>query len=535
MENTEKSIPRAVSPEEVGVSSAVINDLLTDIENSGMDIHTFMIIRHGKVAAECYRAPFTAERPHTMYSVSKTVTATAVALACEEGIISLDDKVKDYFPDFSELMTDERFDSLLIRHLITMTSGKEPSVFSDKSKTNWIKTYLKAPWYNSPGKEFRYINENIYMLCVIIKRATGLSVRDFLEPRLFEPLGISYPFWETDQYGVEAGGWGLYLRTEDLAKIMLLYSNKGVYDGKRILSEEWISLASSPIADTSAEFDPDAKKGYGFCLWRCASCNAYRADGMFSQFGIVFEDLDAVAVFTSAVTFEQSCRDLIWKYLPRAFITSEEEAPKPVEGLFERLQNAVLSHPEKPSSSKTEERINGKEIHFRKKILLNLIGFPMSMLPLAITYMTTTKPGNIDNMVFHFNNGENTVSWTEKKERNCVPFGTDGTFRYGNMRLGQINYKVCSTARWEEENRLILSIRPIETIGNRILDFTFKENGRVIMRPDGTPSVNTIGETLIPGFEKMIGNKKITDKIIPFFKYAHKLTEPDHKGKFVRE
>lgn len=531
MAEIKNPIPRASSPEEVGVSSDAVLGFLNETEEGNTEIHSFMIIRHGKVAAECFRAPFTPERPHTMYSVSKTVTATAVGIAADEGLLSLDDKVISYFPEFREKLKDSRTDKLLIRHLITMTSGKDPSVFDDKSKTDWIANYFKATWYNDPGKEFKYINENIYMLAVIIKKATGLCVRDFLKPRLFEPLGIEYPFWETDRNGIEAGGWGLYLRTEDLAKIMLMYSDKGIYEGKRILSEEWISQASSPLADNSSELDADAKAGYGFCLWRCPSCNAYRADGMFSQFGIVFEDYDAVAVFTSAVTSEQECRDIIWKYFPKAFIDCDEGKETSREDIYQRLSSAVLETPDPSSHSATENRINKKEIRFRKNPLLNLAGFPMSVLPLAVTYMTTDRAGNINKMVFEFGGKENYISWSEGDERNRIPFGLDGHYRYGKMRLGQIDYTVCTTAHWESANRLILSIRPIETIGKRIFDITFKENGRVILRPSGTPTVLSIAMNLAPGFEKMINNKTITDRIIPLFRYAPRILEPALKGK----
>lgn len=532
MDNSQKiSLLRASSPEEAGVSSKVIGEFLEAVEETETDIHSFMIIRHGKVAAECFRAPFTPERPHTMYSISKTVTATAIGIAMEEGLLSLEDKVRDIFPDYTDGVVDENLDKLQIKHLITMTSGKDPSVFADKTKGSWIGYYFAAPWYNEPGKEFKYINENIYMLSVILKRKTGFCVRDFLRERLFEPLGIDYPFWETDAYGNEAGGWGLYLKTEDLAKIMLLYSDKGIFNGKRIFSEEWALLASSKLADNSDEFDSDAKAGYGCCIWRCAKFNGYRADGMFSQFGIVFEDHDAVLAVTSSVAQSQKCRDLLWEFFPRAFDEFDSDADTSYEGLYEKLKNATLDTPYKLNDSSTEEKISGKEIRFRKKIFLNLIGFPMSMLPLAVTYMTTDRAGNIDKMVFDFNSDESCLSWSEGDERNTIPIGFDGKYRYGTMRLGQIDYKVCSTAKWLERDRLYIQIRPIETIGKRMLDIKFKENGKVHMKPYSTPSVYSIAMNLAPGFEKMIGHKKITDRIIPLFRFGPNLLEPTHKGK----
>ena len=526
------SLERALTPEDAGVSSRVIGEFLEEIEKTGTEIHSFMVIRHNKVAAECFRAPFTPERPHTMYSISKTVTATAIGIAAEEGFLSLDDKVKDIFPDYTSGVNDSYLDKLTIKHLITMTSGKDPSVFEDKTKGSWISSYFSSPWYNEPGKEFKYVNENIYMLSVIIKRKTGLSVRDFLNPRLFEPLGIDYPFWETDMYGNEAGGWGLYLKTEDLAKLMLLYANRGMFNGKRIFSEGWAALAASKLADNSEEFDTDSRSGYGCCLWRCAAINGYRADGMFSQFGIVFEDFDAVLAVTASVAEEQVCRDFLWQFFPRAFTDFDEGKDSSYDGLQEKLKHAVLDVPYKINDSSIQEKISGKEIRFRKKFFLNLIGFPMSMLPLAVTYMTTDKAGNIDRMVFDFKSGESRLSWSEGDERNTIPIGFNGRFCYGTMRLGQIDYKVCSTAKWTEKDRLYVQIRPVETIGKRMLDIKFNENGRVRMKPFSTPSIYSIAMTLAPGFEKMIGHKKITDMIIPLFRFGPNLLEPTHKGRF---
>ena len=117
-------LTRAKTPEEVGVSSKVVNDCMNAIEAENVNIHSFMVIRHGKVAAECYRAPFTADRPHAMYSVSKTFTATAIGIAEGEGLLSMNDLVKDYFPDYTKDLNDPRLERLTIRHLITMSSAK---------------------------------------------------------------------------------------------------------------------------------------------------------------------------------------------------------------------------------------------------------------------------------------------------------------------------------------------------------------------------------------------------------------------------
>ncbi|NLA76565.1 MAG: serine hydrolase, partial [Clostridiales bacterium] len=160
---TKKLLPRAESPEEVGVSSSELVEFLRDMEENGLEFHSFMVIRHGKVAAVCYREPFNAETPHAMYSVSKTFSGTAIGFAVHEGILSLDTRVIDVFPEYAPKKPCERLAKLTVRHLVTMTSGKNPSLLADKGKIDWIEDYINCPWYGDPG-EYRYVNENIYML-----------------------------------------------------------------------------------------------------------------------------------------------------------------------------------------------------------------------------------------------------------------------------------------------------------------------------------------------------------------------------------
>lgn len=530
--NERYRIPRASTPEEAGVSSAVLSEFMDAIEKNNWNIHSFMVIRHGKVAAECFRAPFTPERPHAMYSVSKTFTGTAVGIAVTEGLISLEDKVRDFFPALLDGVKDEKLDQMTVSHLLSMTAGKDVSLLSDKSKGHWAEVFFKSRWYNAPGKQFKYISENMYILCAILKQVTGMSVRDYLQPRLFAPLGINYPFWETDENGIEAGGWGLYATTEDVAKLMLLYQNGGVFNGRRILSEEFAYEATHKHTETAeANSSPDSQVGYCYGMWRDQGAKGYRADGMFSQFGIVFEEYDAILSMTSGIPMEGNARDFLWNFFPRAF----DDHIKPTDEavvLADRLKNATLEVPEEPSVSPLSADIEGRTIHFRKKIFLNLIGFPMSMLPLAVTYMLTDKSGNIDDVVFRFGDKTVQLSWSEGKERNTVKAGLDGRYCYGEMTLGNINYKVCCTARWLSETELYISVRPIETIGKRMLEFRFRPGGKVTMTPRSNPSIPEIAEFLEKGFQDMC-HIRIIQKAVGFvLTLLPPIVEPKHYGKF---
>lgn len=521
---TTKAILRAKTPQSAGVSAKVVNDFFKNAEEKGLDYHSLMVIRNGKVAIEWYNEPFDKNTTHSMYSVSKSFTATAIGFAVSEGLISLDDKLLDFFPEYAPKNPDEKFEKLTIHNLLRMSSGKQPSFLSDKAKIDWIEDYINSPWVFEPGEKFLYINENIFMLSAIINKVTGMSMREYLRPRLFEPLGIDFPFWETDRNGIEAGGWGLYLKTEDLAKFMLCYLKNGKYKGEQIIPTEWVKLASSKQIDNEYNRPgTDSSYGYGYCFW-LDHFGGYRADGMFSQFGIAFPQHNAVVVVNSSITEEQAGLDGIFEFFPRAF----EEADEDTELETNASVPPVLSvHPAK------EQEIADRYIKFRKKILLNLVGFQVSVLPLAVTYMMSDKAGNIDMVKFDFNGEECTFRWSEGNEHNKIMLGMDGHYRYSTMTLGQIEFKVCSNASWIDDETLLVSIRPIQTVGKRNMLFNFRANDKVVMTPSSTPYVGDILATLGGFFDQMIPIKPVCEVFKKVIQLLPPLVEPKHYGKFI--
>ena len=522
-----KSIPRAETPAEVGVSSRVIKEFLAEAAEMGYEYHSLMVIRNGKVAVEWYNEPYNSETPQSVYSVSKSFTSTAIGFAISEGLITLDTRLIDLFPDYPPKKADERFEKLTIRNLLRMSSGKQPSFLSDKSRVDWIEEYMNSPWVFEPGEKFLYINENIFMLSAIINRVTGMTMREYLTPRLFEPLGIDFPFWETDRNGVEAGGWGLYLKTEDIAKLTLCYLQKGMYDGIQVIPAEWTELATSKQIDNNYNRPgTDASCGYGYCFWKNSiDESSFRADGMFSQFGIGIPEYNAVVVVTSAVTDETGCLKYLFNYFPRAFEESEEAddviSDTSVEPLFESDRPDI------------ESVIENRYIKFRKKLLLNLAGFPVSVLPMAVTYMLTDKPGNIDMVKFDFDEKECTMKWTEGYEANTIALGLDGHYRYSKITLGRIDFTVCANAFWLDSDSLLVTIRPIQTVAKRNLIFEFRPKDKVVMFPSSSPSGAEIINNLGGFFEQMIPNKTILSIFNKVMSLAPRLMEPKHYGKFI--
>lgn len=320
-----KSLPRS-NPKDEKVNEKGITNFLNAIQKGGYDLHSLMILRHGKVVAEQWFGDNAANKPHIMNSVSKTFTATAIGFAVAEGRIKVTDKVISFFPEKLPATISDNLKEMEIRHLLTMNTGHENGPDRKAAAENdWVEFFLKAPVEHKPGTYFVYNNLATYMLSAIIQKVTGEKTIDYLYPRLFRPLGIVGAIWQESPQGINTGGWGLFIKTEDMAKLGQLFLQKGNWNGKQLLPESWIEEASSyQVASLPAGVKPDNLKdnpktsdwlqGYGYQMWRCRY-NAYRADGASGQFIVVIPEKDAVIVTTANINDMQAELNLIWKYL----------------------------------------------------------------------------------------------------------------------------------------------------------------------------------------------------------------------------
>jgi len=537
MKTAEKTrLERADFPEQAGVSSRGILEFIEDLAKSGIEAHSFMVLRHGKVAFETWRDPYAPGIPHTAFSISKSVTATAAGFAIEEGFMRLDTKLLDIFPEFRPAVYDERLEKITIWHLLTMTAGKDVSVLADKSKNRWKEDFFNARWYADPDdREWRYINDNPYMVCAAIRRTTGQTLTEFLTPRLYEPLGFSkIPFWETDADGTEAGGWGLFLTTEDIAKFIRCYHQGGVWNGRQVIPENCAREAVRKQVDNLRYHDDDNRAGYGYYFWRNAVVpNSYRADGLFSQFAIVFDDYDADFIITSCEINEQKVRDCIWRHFPAAFCepcgreTYDELSPK-------MFLEPLPELPAKPHSPLEWELANSV-IRFDKPLLANMIRFPVSMLPLASVYMSTDRAGNIDDLEFSFSTDECTLTWDEGGVKNTVVCGMDGTARNSKIHLGGIDFTARCSAAWEDDRTLKLWFRPLESVCQRRWTFVFHADGSVIATPRSQPKTKRMMEHMGNTSEDFLTNKAAALVVREVAYRINVVAEPVHRGKLVRK
>ena len=334
------TLPRS-TPEAEGIASSAILDFIRAADAQLDSLHSVMVVRHGAVVAEGWWTPYAAQYPHMMFSVSKSFTSMAVGLAISEGLLTLDDRVVELLPHDLPTEIDDRLSALTVRHLLTMTTGHAADTVSltdDSHGDNWARAILAQPLEFTPGTHYVYNSGATHLLSAIVQRATGERLLDYLGPRLFEPLGITDATWESSPQGVDAGGWGLSITTEQLATFGQLVLQRGEWNGSRLIPAEWIDEASALQVDTTdTDHDLDGRQGYGYQFWRNRLAG-FRADGAFGQFCLVLPEQDAVVVLTSALPVSQAALDLVWEHLLPAFGDSALPASEsPMAGVLAAL------------------------------------------------------------------------------------------------------------------------------------------------------------------------------------------------------
>ncbi len=333
-------LPRS-APEAQGVSSAALSELVGALDQRIVGMHSVMVLRHGQVIAEGWWAPYASDQNHVLYSLSKSFTSTAVGFAVAEGKLSIDDEVLKFFPDDAPADPSNNLKAMRVRDLLTMATGHqdEPSAAPEKVSA---KSFLAQPVPHLPGTHFKYNTAATFMQSAIVQKLTGQTVLDYLRPRLFEPLGIANPVWDTNFQGISLGGYGLRVRTEDIAKFGQFYLQKGKWNGQQILPAEWVEMASSKQVSNGSDPKSDWNQGYGFQFWRCRH-HAFRGDGAFGQYCVVMPDQDAVVAITSGITDMQAVLNILWdKFLPACQSEKIEVNPTGDTRLKEKLAQLTM-------------------------------------------------------------------------------------------------------------------------------------------------------------------------------------------------
>ena len=334
-----------VAPAAVGIDPRAVLKLVKTLDENVGTLHSLMIVRHGKVAAEGWWAPYRAQETHMLYSFSKSLTSCAVGFAVQEGLFSIDDPVLSFFPNVLPARPCEGMEKMRLRHLLTMSTGhlKVPEI---EPASNWAYEFLSSYVPLEPGSRFSYNTAASHLLSMIVQKTSGKTVEEYLRPRLFEPLGITGYWWEKSAEGFTTGGYGCNLKTEDMAKFGLFYLNKGKWNGKQLLDPAWIEASTTSQIDSRCHSGGDWGAGYGYQFWMCQPEESYRADGAFCQLCIVLPKQDALVAVTGATVAASALLDPIWEVLlPAMQDESLPPDPQAQQQLEEKLRGLTLLPP----------------------------------------------------------------------------------------------------------------------------------------------------------------------------------------------
>ena len=312
------------TPESQGVPSSAIGKYIDACEAQLDGMHSFVLVRHGKLIAEGYWAPFSADRVHLLYSHSKSFTSTAAGFLVDDGKLDLDERVVDIFPEYEPTNAAKYLAEIRVRDLLTMNAGQDVEAHYKDPAGDWVRAFLNNGIERRPGTSFKYDSCATHIVAAVVEKKSGKRLMDFLGERLFSKVGIEGARSNTSSTGVACGGWGMSMKTRDLAKFGLLYLNEGEWNGERILSRDWVRLATSKQTSTDRKGDGDWSQGYGFQFWRCRH-NCYRADGAFGQYTVVMPEKDAVISITAGLSDMGKELQLVWDHL----LPAMKDAPLP--------------------------------------------------------------------------------------------------------------------------------------------------------------------------------------------------------------
>jgi CubicO group peptidase (beta-lactamase class C family) len=331
------------SPSAEGVDAAGIEAFLDAIDEAPeIELHSLVVLRHGNVISEGWWSPYSADRVHLLYSLSKSFTSTAAAFAVAEGLLDLDATVLSYFPELDAEISDPRSRAMKVRHVAAMASGHSAETMQQAwsiDPTDLVRAFLLIPPDHEPGTVFAYNQPCTYSLAAIVQRQSGQTLVDYLRPRLFDPLGIGDVGWLELPEGRNLGFSGLHVTTDAIARLGQLYLQQGRWGDRQLLDPAWVAEATSKQVDNPNEANPDWHQGYGFQFWMAR--HGYRGDGAYGQFCVVLPEQDMVIAITSATENMQGVLDAVWAHLLPAVDAREPDVAAD-RRVADRLADAAL-------------------------------------------------------------------------------------------------------------------------------------------------------------------------------------------------
>ena len=534
---------KTVSPESVGVKSSLIEQFLDDADhNNKINMHSFVFMRYGKIIAHGSFAPYMEHVPHSLYSASKSVTATAVGMLMDEGKLTLDERLIDIFPDKRMNVKMPHQDEITVRHLLTMTSEVPFNETGSMLEDDWVKAFMESMPKVRPGKVFHYNSMNTYMLSVIVRQKTGDSLLNYLKPRLFDPLQITDYSWETCPKGIEKGGWGLSLNVFDIAKIGQLYLNGGMWQGKRLLSEQWVKDATAAQIRTK---NGVADEGYGYCIWQGPGGGVCHFNGAFGQLVYMDQNNGILIGITSGnpnlFTVSETAA-LVRKFMGSSDIAGRSLPPDPAarRSLAKKCESLKQSGFARLSCKK--DNVLFAEVKRKyDKTTFEFEESKASLLPLVIQSVYLNYSRGLSKIRLDFEKDSVNLTFTEGTNINTLTVPASGEIGYSDVTFGGDVYRVGVAGKWSFDLStgyiFRISISFIETPNTRSIKLALNGD-KAKLRCNETPSVLTSVSMLL---ELMSGGDERVERVVltavkkkSLRKYFASMIMPETVGSLVK-
>lgn len=372
------------TPEEQGLNSEVLVDMLEYTKEINKEIHSIIIYRNDALVTEAYFYPYSKDVKHNIFSCTKSILSGLVGIAIEEEIIKgVDEKVVDFFPEFKIENMDHHKERMTVEHLLTMTTGLDwvdtfqygsPNESTTKmdSSPNAVNFALNQPIVDEPGTTFYYNNGASQILSAIIQKETMLSTFEYASLRMFDPLRIHDVVWFPNQNGISNGSGGILMTPRDMGKIGLLYLNNGQWNGEQIVPLEWVQTSASNLIDTTGPWP--SRSGYGYQWWM-NSFGGYSARGFGGQYIFVVPEYDLVVVFTGSLeNRDTSIPEMMMERFIIPAIESDRalkenmQANEELKTILKEIENP--NHPlDVPDLPTIAHNVSGREYVFEQNVL----------------------------------------------------------------------------------------------------------------------------------------------------------------------
>lgn len=345
-----------------GVNPSSVLDFLKQLEGI-IEPHGIVMIKNGKVILDASYEPFNTRKAHVVNSVTKTFIGISIGTLYDKGLISLDDKLVDFFPDVEIDPDNKLIREATIKNVMTMSLGQPITPVLDKDR-DWVSALLNNPHTYHPGEIFHYDSLCTFLLSAVYKKITGVPVSTGLRKDLFEPMGIEEAYFFNNKDDITIGGLGLFISTNNLAKVGYMLSHKGMYKGKRILSEEWCSMQLAKQIDNAPVFAPskhESRQGYGLQCWHCVN-GGVRMSGLWGQMCLMMPEYDFVMATNAKGSSSQPMLDIFNKTVLPA-LKGEVELTDTQKELDEFVASRKIEIKKSDFVSFMKDKIDGKKVN----------------------------------------------------------------------------------------------------------------------------------------------------------------------------